>query len=69
MSLAGQVLWKRSDVVWAMDTMGADMAPAATAAPLSRLRRRGDFCSDIQFSSVDSIKETTAYFCRFARHG
>ncbi|MNS66764.1 hypothetical protein D3C72_999910 [compost metagenome] len=45
MSLAGQVLWKRSDVVWAMLTIGADIAPAATAAPLRRLRRRGDLLS------------------------
>ena len=42
-----------------MDTMGADMAPAATAAPLSRLRRRGAFCSDMKFSCVVGIKETT----------
>ena len=41
MSLEGQVLWKRNEVVCAIDTMGADIAPAATAAPLSRLRRRG----------------------------
>jgi hypothetical protein len=42
MSLAGQVLWKRNEVgaVCAM-TIGALMVPAATAAPFSRLRRRG----------------------------
>ena len=47
MSLDGQVLWKRNDVVCATATIGADIAPAATAAPLSRVRRRGVFGSVI----------------------
>jgi hypothetical protein len=32
--------------VWAVAIMGAESAPAATAAPLRRLRRRGDLLSD-----------------------
>jgi hypothetical protein len=59
MSLAGQVLWKRSEVVWAMLTMGADMAPAATAAPLRRLRRRGDLLSVMLSLSIQVLTEET----------
>jgi len=50
MSLDGQVLWKRNDAVCATATMGADIAPAATAAPFSRLRRRGLFWAVMQVS-------------------
>jgi len=41
--LSGQVLCQRIEMgpVCAWASMGADKAPAATAAPLSRLRRRG----------------------------
>src|SRR6185369_3218588 len=59
MSLAGQVLWNRKEVVWATEIIGADIAPAATAAPLSRLRRRGvlglvTFVSLVDFESLAS---------------
>jgi hypothetical protein len=57
--LAGQVLWKRREVVWAMLTIGADMAPAATAAPFRRLRRPGDLLSVILSLSIQFLTEET----------
>jgi ATP-dependent helicase HrpA len=43
MSFAGQVLWKRREVVWARETAGAATAPAVPAATAAcrRKRRRG----------------------------
>jgi len=55
MSLAGQVLWKRRVVVWAMLTIGADMAPAATAAPFRRLRRRVGLLSVMLSLSIPKV--------------
>ena len=53
MSFEGQVLWKRSEVVWAVAIIGTDMAPAATAAPLSMPRREVTvFLSDMGLSPV-----------------
>ena len=45
MSLDGQVLCQRMEIgpAWAFAIIGAVIAPAATAAPLSRLRRLGFF--------------------------
>jgi hypothetical protein len=49
MSLEGQVDWKRRVVVvWAVAIIGADMAPAARAAPFNNPRRRGLLLSFIE---------------------
>ena len=40
MSFVGQVLWKRSDVVCAVDTIGKAMAPAPTAPAEADFRKR-----------------------------
>ena len=44
-------------MVCAMLIMGADMAPAATAAPLSRLRRRFGLVSVIACDSVGGLEK------------
>jgi hypothetical protein len=50
MSFAGQVLWNRKTVaLWAFATIGADTAPAASAAPFSS-ERRGFLISLIEVS-------------------
>ena len=64
MSLAGQVLWNRNEVgaAWAITIGALRLAPAATAAPLSRLRRRG--VMDFVIVSVSCVNGQGSVRCR-----
>jgi hypothetical protein len=55
MSLAGHVLWKRRLTVSALEIMGADKAPAATA-PFKRPRREDEAFFSVMGVSLSQYK-------------
>ena len=64
MSLAGQVLCHRMEIgpVCALAIMGAETAPAATAMPLRRLRRRGVLFS-VKMNSNQNLRIKAPNYC------